>query len=242
MPPEPARGAERLTSIPIDGALDCPDVVDLGLHLNHEKGSRTLMERQDVDPSARSIAPNLDFSFHQPAPTDEPARSVSGAARMDLVDRRARYLRLLRPDPVAHAERDEQSVDHRDAQVDEDTALDPRDSRLGHAGSSRQLVLTPPKADSDVVDRSTDVLQEAKPRAGWHATDVHQRPLSDGSSEPASVSASPAMRTAHGFRMNERIRTSRIDRNGRLWKSTLLIGVRLFGRCGLTRDFATGRR
>ena len=132
MPAKPTGGGPRLTFIPSKGALHGPEVVDLGLDLDHEKDPSPWVTGQDVDPASGSIPSDLHLGGGQPA---GPLQASDDLIRAMNVGRIALSLAIAKEwaicvDHEFGPHRLGQPGERRHADVSHTTALDRRDECL----------------------------------------------------------------------------------------------------------------
>jgi hypothetical protein len=85
MPSESTGGDHRFTLVPTQRALDRTKVTYLGLDLDDQQQTRPGMECEDIDPAARTIAANLDFSGNFPPGSTQSNHDMRGASRVGRI-------------------------------------------------------------------------------------------------------------------------------------------------------------
>jgi hypothetical protein len=172
-----ARGASR--SYPIQRALDGADIVDLGLHLDHQQEPGAWVEGEDVHPSPAAIPTDFDLTFEHPPVGAESTRRVDRAQPMDGIPLWSNQVGQIGSERVADAERQEQAVDVTDPQVPDTARFDPANLSLRDTRSSTQLALAPTGARAGRPHRGTNHVEKL-PRTdlGSHGRWCSRRRLS----------------------------------------------------------------
>jgi hypothetical protein len=85
VPPSRTSGGAALRLVPAERSLNLAEVVDLGLHLDHEQDARPMIEREEVDPARAEASSDLDLGDHLPTHALEPPRDEGDTRRVDAV-------------------------------------------------------------------------------------------------------------------------------------------------------------